>query len=390
MRQLLARPALAALAASALLLAACGGGGGGGEAGGGGATTSASFAGVCTLEGQKQFARAYLGETYLWYDEIREVDPALYANLPDYFDALLVRTPDANGLPKDRYSTVLPTGQGNRLGDVLKDHTDAVPVTRVVDSPGGRRAGYLQFNHHDAGAQDDLITAFRQLRDEAVQDLVLDLRLNSGGFLYVALAAASMVAGPAAEDKVFEQLRYNDQRADLTAASTLRFSSRLQFAETQYAGGSRLPQLDLPRVYVLASGQTCSSSESIVNGLRGIDVQVILVGDTTCGKPYGFSRRDNCGHAYFPIEFEGANAKGSSGYTAGFQPTCRVEDDPDTAAGSSRDPLLRAALAHADTGACPAASVRSAQRSASASLAATPARQPTRPAWAGRLLRDQR
>ena len=53
-------------------------------------------------------------------------------------------------------------------------------------------------------------------RDAAVQterfDLVLDLRQNTGGFLYVALAAASMITGPGAEGQVFEELRYSDKR----------------------------------------------------------------------------------------------------------------------------------------------------------------------------------
>ncbi|QJW85286.1 hypothetical protein HK414_23520 [Ramlibacter terrae] len=304
---------LAALAASTVLLAACGGGGGGGSTTSGGgdasAATSDDLAGMCSLPDQKRFVRAYLDEAYLWYREIRDVDAANYSSVPAYFDALLVRTPDANGLPKDRYSTVLPTGAAQ---DLLKDHTNAVPVTRVVRSPEGRRTGYIQFNDHESGAQDDLITTFRELRDGGVQDLVLDLRFNSGGFLYVALAAASMIAGPSAEGKVFEQLRYNDKRNAETASSTLTFSSRLQFAETQYASGSRLPQLDLPRVYVLTSGQTCSASESIVNSLRGIDLQVVLVGDTTCGKPYGFRRRDNCGYAYFPIEFGAPTPRASA------------------------------------------------------------------------------
>lgn len=385
MQKLLAKPLFAALLASTVLLAACGGGGGGSTSGGAdGAATSSDLEGMCSLPDQKRFVRAYLDESYLWYREIRDVDPARYSSVPDYFDALLVRTPDANGLPKDRYSTVLPTGSAQ---DVRKDHTDAVPVTRVLRSPEGRRTGYIQFNDHESGAQDDLITAFRELRDGGVQDLVLDLRFNSGGFLYVALAAASMIAGPSAEGRVFEQLRYNDKRQAETAASTLSFSSRLQFQETQYASGSRLPQLDLPRVYVLTSGQTCSSSESIVNGLRGIDLQVVLVGDTTCGKPYGFRRRDNCGYAYFPIEFQGANAKGFGDYSAGFAPTCRVAEDPDAAAGSTRDPLLNAALFHIDNGSCPAASARTAQ---SSSAPAATVRTPSRPAWSGRLLWDQR
>jgi len=32
-------------------------------------------------------------------------------------------------------------------------------------------------------------------------------------------------------------------------------------------------------------------------------VEVVQIGNTTCGKPYGFTAHDNCGMSYFPIEF---------------------------------------------------------------------------------------
>ncbi|HEY8359842.1 MAG TPA: S41 family peptidase [Ramlibacter sp.] len=384
MQQFLARPLCAAMLASTLLLAACGGGGGGGE---GGFVRSSRLDNICVAETEKQWVRSYLDEVYLWSDEIVDVDAANYSNPADYFNALLVRTPDAFGLPKDRFSAVLPiTAAQGVLQGVVKDHTDTVPITRVMASPEGRRTGYVLFNDFATGAQDDLIDAFRQLREGDVQDLVLDLRDNSGGFLYIAQALASMITGPAANGKRFEQLRYNAKRADETAESELPFSSRLLFAETKYPEGTRLPQLNLPRVYVLTSGATCSSSESVINGLRGIDVEVVLVGDTTCGKPYGFQRKDNCGFAYFPIEFKGANAKGFGDYSTGFTPTCRVEDDPAAPTGGARDPLLKAALHHIDNGSCPAAS--ELQSDATPRLA--PRRTPDRPAWAGRLLRDAR
>ena len=395
---------LSALSACAILLTACGGGGGGGDAaprtdGPIPPTTalgsSFQYEGLCDLDTEKKFTRAYLDEVYLWYNEIVEVDPNRFGSIPDYFDALLVRTLDNNGVPKDRFSAVLPTSQAREVlpaaaaalslaPGLLANHTNTVPVVKVVTSPAGRRAGYIQFNDHDFGAQDDLIAAFRQIRAGAVQDLVLDLRFNSGGFLYIAQTAASMVTGPSAEGKVFERLQYNDKRAQETADSALLFSSRLQTAETQNPVGTPLPQLNLPRVFVLTSSRTCSASESIINSLRGIDVQVVRVGSTTCGKPYGFRQKNNCGLAYFPIEFKGTNAKGFGDYTAGIDPTCEVLDDATVPADSPADPLLNGALKYMDTGTCPAGTATGVQSSAQPRV--TGVAQPTRPAWAGRLL----
>jgi hypothetical protein len=398
---------LVALTSSAVLLAGCGGGGGGGTntatapapatirpttALGNSYQYEGAVAG-CSLDTQKKFVRSYLDEVYLWYNEIPEVDPAKYTNIPDYFNALLVRTPDANGLPKDRFSTVLPASQAQALqqslgaqqqdlGSLLK--AGQVPITKVVQSPGGRRVGYIQFNDHSTGAQDELINAFRQLQAGQVQDLVLDLRFNSGGFLYIAQTAASMITGPQSEGKVFEQLRYNDKRQAETASSTLLFSSKVQFQESsQYPVGYQLPQLSLPRVFILTSGRTCSASESIINSLRGIDVQVVRVGTTTCGKPYGFHQKNNCGYAYFPIEFQGTNAKGFGDYTTGFRANCEIADNTGVLAGSAADPLLNGALYYTDNNACPAGTVSGVQ---SAGTPIVSGEQPTRPSWAGRML----
>lgn len=398
MKKLFLSRTLAALAASALLLAACGGGGGGGGAPSPRFGSSAQFEGGvagCTVDTQKKFVRAYMDEVYLWYREIPEVDAAGFSKVEDYFHALLVRTPDVNGLPKDRFSAVLPASQASALlqssaaaqvdpTTLLANHTSAVPQVNTF-TVGGRTVGYIQFDDHVVGAQDDLITAFKQVK--GAQDLVLDLRRNSGGFLYIALAAASMVTGPASQDKVFEQLQFNDKRQAATDQNALLFKSTVQFPDgpaAQYPVGTPLPQLSLPRLFVLTTGATCSASESIVNSLRGIDVQVILIGTTTCGKPYGFTRKDNCALAYFPIEFKGTNAKGYGDYTAGFPAVCAVQNAGTP--GQADDTLLNAAKTYIGTGACPTGTATGAQAAARPIVSVE---QPNRPAWAGRMLLPQ-
>lgn len=407
LRRLLRPLASAGAVAAALLLAACGGGGDGPASPAAPAfPPSATLANMCTLEAQQKYVRSYLDEIYLWYDEIVAVNPADYRTVPAYFNALLVRTPDSTGQPRDRFSAVLSAASANAQQAVVADGTlgsgvpahllaatgKSVPTARVVSSRGGRQVGYILFNDHNEGAQDELIAAFESLRNGAVNDLVLDMRNNSGGFLYVAQTAASMVTGPQSEGKVFEQLRYSAKRAAETAASTFFFSGRVQTAETVYPRGSALPQLSLSRLYVLTSGQTCSASESIINSLRGIDVEVILVGDTTCGKPFGFHRQDNCGLAFYAIEFQGYNAKNFGDYGGGFKATCQVTDNFTTPLGNPDEPLLSAALRHIDTGSCPAATptkgvlAQGLPGSRRDNGSVTP-RQP----WDGRLLRlDQR
>ncbi len=372
----LLRPlALAGVTTAGLLLASCGGGGDSAPAAPAASAApafprSSTLSNMCTLDGQQKFVRSFMDETYLWYDEIPSVKAADYSTVTAYFNALLVKTPDSNGQPKDRFSAVLSSASANLLQLVTPAATlgagvptgllaataKSVPFSRIVTSPNGRRVGYILFNDHSQGAQDELIAAFETLRTGGVNDLVLDMRFNTGGFLYVAQTAAAMVTGPQSDGKIFEQLRYNAKRQADTAASTYFYSGRVQTAETVYPHGAALPQLNLPRLYVLSSGQTCSASESIVNSLRGIDVEVILVGGTTCGKPYGFQRQDNCGLSFFAIEFQGYNAKNFGDYTGGIKATCPVADNFVSVLGSPSEPLLAGALHHIDTGNCPAPS----------------------------------
>jgi len=92
----------------------------------------------------------------------------------------------------------------------------------------------------------------------------------------------------------------------------------------------------------------------VINGLRGVDVKVDLVGGTTCGKPYGFTPVDNCGTTYFSIQFQSVNAKGFGDYADGFAPTCTVADDMTHALGDPAEGMLAAALSYRANNACPA------------------------------------
>ena len=186
------------------------------------------------------------------------------------------------------------------------------PVQNVstIDTPSGR-VGYMTFNDHILPAEGQLVGAFTQLASAGVTDLVLDLRYNGGGFLYIASEIGYMVAGSArTASKTFERLQFSDRRAADTNDpdnNTPFYNVASGIANTGTTENTPLPTLNLGRVYVLASPGTCSASEAIVNGLRGVGVDVILVGGTTCGKPYGFTAKDNCGLSYFPIEFKGVN-----------------------------------------------------------------------------------
>jgi carboxyl-terminal processing protease len=205
---------------------------------------------------------------------------------------------------------------------------------------------------------------------------VLDLRYNGGGYVYIASQVAYMIAGPTRTgNQLFERTQFNSKRSgensDMPFFDTACIPNPTNnFTCTSNAG---LPTLNLGRVFVLASESTCSASEAIINGLRGVDVDVRQIGGTTCGKPYGFTAKDNCGISYFPIEFQGVNAKGFGDYADGFPATCPVSDDFSRALGDTSEGMLSAALYNLRTNACDLSAAQAARRSL---LSAGPQAQP--------------
>jgi hypothetical protein len=240
----------------------------------------------------------------------------------------------------------------------------------VITTPTGK-IGYLQFNDHIATAEAPLVAAFTALKNASINDLVLDIRYNGGGYLDIASEVAYMIAGATATaGRTFELTQFNSKHPSIDpvaggAIAPLPFhASSLGFSVT---AGQALPTLNLGRVFVLTGTGTCSASEAIINGLTGVGVMVYQFGSTTCGKPYGFYPQDNCGTTYFSIEFRGVNAANFGDYTDGFTPQnalnsissgarlpgCSVADDFTHALGDPLEGRFAAALAWRDTGICP-------------------------------------
>ncbi len=264
--------------------------------------------------------------------------------------------------------TVQDAGSSSqRTVSMTSANVTSTPVqnVRTIATASGP-VGYLLFNDHIATSEAGLVNAITTLRDAGVVDLVLDVRYNGGGFLDIASELAFMIAGSARTNgRTFELLQFNDQHPtrDPVTGETL---APIPFHSTaegfSVVAGTPLPTLGLGRVYVLTGAGTCSASESIMNSLRGIDVEVIQVGSTTCGKPYGFYPTDNCGTTYFSIQFRGVNAKQFGDYPDGFSPAntagtmgvsvpgCSVADDFAHALGDPAEGRLAAALNYRATG----------------------------------------
>ena len=272
-----------------------------------------------------------------------------------------------------------PGASVNRTVSIRSANLSTKPVNRtsVISTPTGS-VGYILFNTFSPfSSEREISEAITLMKNGGVSDLVLDLRYNGGGLLAVASQLSYMVAGNGrTAGRTFEQLRFNaaaGSRNPVTGQANNPvpfYAQALGFSVTE---GVALPSLNLPRVYVLTTSGTCSASEAVINGLRGIGVEVVLIGGKTCGKPFGFYPQDNCGETYYTIQFQGVNDVGFGDYADGFIPNnspeafgvrvpgCVANDDYDRELGDPSEALLSTALQYRSTGSC-AVSVSSVLR----------------------------
>ena len=114
--------------------------------------------------------------------------------------------------------------------------------------------------------------AFAALHEAGATELVLDVRYNGGGLVDVAVHLASLIGGVPTQGRVLATFQHNDKNSDLN--EDLRF-------ETAPAQA-----LDLARLFVITTRSSASASELVINSLRP-HIPVVVVGDSTYGKPVG-------------------------------------------------------------------------------------------------------
>lgn len=434
---------------------------------------SSNFDGVCVATTEKFWLRSWTDETYLWYNEVPDLNPINSDTRLEYFDKLKTSATTASGTPKDQFHFSIPTDEYQELvnsgasagygadfvliqptapreirvaltqpnspastsangainllrgTEILEiDGVDAIngtdtatlnaglfpssageshtfkvrdvgsdtirtitmttevvaeqPVntTKVIDTDTGK-VGYILFTTFGTNsAEKQIADAMTDMKTAGVNDLVLDLRYNGGGFLAIAAQIGYMIAGDARTDgRTFDKLTFSDKHP-ITNPVTGRAITPTPFYKTgldfSIPESRDLDTLDLERVFILTTDGTCSASEAVINGLRGVDVEVVIVGTKTCGKPYGFYATDNCGETYFTVQFSGQNDKGFGDYADGFTPMddpsvvgekiagCIVPDDFSSALGDESEALLETALAYRADGSCPVNATASA------------------------------
>ena len=232
---------------------------------------------------------------------------ALYYSPSGTYRFAFVRNADMN----ERYEVQVTT-------DVYR--YDPVLYSAIFGE-GEHRVGYLVLENFDLDAQDFVVDIIQQFKDNALTDLILDLRFNPGGAVAQSRYLASAIAGTAHLDDVFVQVKFRGNKQQ-----TWKFRG----GPNDQDGLGIAPDLGLKRLYVIGSENTASASELIINGLRGIDFPVYLYGSQTEGKNVGMTTTqttyEGCMYLFSPITVRVANAKGFGDYPDGFKADVMVNN----------------------------------------------------------------
>jgi carboxyl-terminal processing protease len=219
------------------------------------------------------------------------------------------------------------------------------PVAPVLESRliehRGMLVGYLMLATFTEPARAAWAEAVAGLAAGGARALVVDLRDNGGGRLFVAaeVAAATLPAGVAAP--ILASLRHNERNRHRDI--------RVPIPASATAGA-------FEKVVWLTSRRTCSASEVLIAGVMPYRPSV-LVGETTCGKPVGFNPLPIGDKVLSAVTFSASNRDGFGDWFDGLMPTCAVQEEPLLPYGDPADPRLAEALVVIATGDCSAAPV---------------------------------
>jgi len=208
----------------------------------------------------------------------------------------------------------------------------------------GKKIGYLVYNQFISSLNSDLDDVFTMFKSEGISDLVVDLRYNPGGSVGTATLMASLIApsNVSSQKEIFTKFIWNDIVDQYWRDTEGENSSNLviPFINTPN-------NVNMSKVYFLVSGNSASSSELVINGLKPY-MDVILIGINTHGK-YTASvtlheQETSFNWAIQPIVLKTANAEDETDYKDGFSPDYFMRDDYFSPLGSLEENMLAQAI----------------------------------------------
>ncbi len=312
-----------------------------------------SFQGVTKSSGFEFGLVHYQGQLFGYVEYVLPDSPADQAGLKrgDIFNEV-----DGTELTTDNYVPLLFGSEQftlslvNITDDQVIPLDDQVSITKVVlaENPillstvisyDDKKVGYLIYNQFINSYHGELNEVFSAFSSAGIDELVIDLRYNPGGFVETSALLASMIYGSANSNAIFSNLTYNSKHSEFNGV--WKFTEVVQITDQSGPTSTEpMNRLTLDRVYVLTGTGTASASELLINGLEPY-MEVRQIGSVTRGKNEGsitlydaplsdYTNREiaNPSHrwAMQPIVFRLTNSEGFGDYADGLIPDIEIDE----------------------------------------------------------------
>lgn len=175
---------------------------------------------------------------------------------------------DTSGMELSELVREIKTGESDEITMVVQRNTDKVTLTmtrRVVDVPTvsskmlEQQIGYIQISEFDDVTPDQFAEAKKNLEEQGMEKLIVDLRNNPGGNLKSVISIMEQILPEGMI--VYTEDKYGNR--------------------TEYQGEGKTP-LEIP-LAVLINGESASAAEIFAGAVKDYGIGT-LVGTTTFGK----------------------------------------------------------------------------------------------------------
>lgn len=207
----------------------------------------------------------------------------------------------------------------------------------TVYNIASKKIGYLSFNSFlgdTTEVYNEFSRVFNKFSSAGINDLIVDLRYNGGGYVSVQQKLADYLVPASANGQLMMKEQFNDKYT--------------QYNSTDYF--QKLGSLNLSRIYFIVSHNTASASELLINNLKPF-VNIQLVGPSkTYGKPVGFFPIPVGDWYIFPVSFRSTNNQGQGNYFNGMDLNSQVADGLDKGWGDINESCLQSAIKNITSG----------------------------------------
>lgn len=210
---------------------------------------------------------------YTFITEPYEGNPADKAGLRAGDKIISIDGNDMKDKPSAEVSTALKGPKGTEVTIVVERPEEGQKTFKVnrdeiklPDVPYSGlikgNTGYIKLNSFTRSAHSEVLAAFKDLKSQGMDKLILDLRGNGGGLLFEAVKIVNMFV-PRNEVVVTTKARVSEENSIYTTMG-------------------EPTDLDIP-VIVLVDGNSASASEIVAGSLQDLD-RAVIVGMTSFGK----------------------------------------------------------------------------------------------------------